>query len=71
MLEKSTATADKYYSPKDEDSGKYLKVRSSNSRGFYCLTCIEDLFSGVGMLDDDYTIFSSASQAFKLPRSLN
>jgi hypothetical protein len=70
-LEKSSATTEKYYSPKDEDSGKYLKVRSSNSRGFYCLTCIEDLFSGVGMLDDDYATFPTVSQASMVPPSLN
>jgi hypothetical protein len=61
-LEKAIATTDKYYSPKDEDSGKYLKVRSTNSRGFYCLMCLEDLFSGVGMLDDDYTSYTSMQQ---------
>jgi hypothetical protein len=62
-LEKPIATADKYHSPKDEDGGKYLKVRSMKSRGFYCLTCLEDLFSGVGMLDDDYTSRTSVQQA--------
>ena len=68
-LGKSNATTDKYYSPKDEDKGKYLKVRSTNSRGFYCLTCIEDLFSGVGMLDDDYTTPQSTQQASLTPDS--
>src|SRR3984885_10380232 len=61
-LEKPIATTDKYYPQKDEDSGKYLKVRSTNSRGFYCLVCLEDLFGGVGMLDDDYTSYTSMQQ---------
>lgn len=69
-LEKPSATTDRYYSSKDEDKGKYLKVRSTNSRGFYCLTCIEDLFSGVGMLDDDYTTSPSTRQASLMPDSL-
>jgi hypothetical protein len=69
-LGNSTATTDKYHSPKDEDGGKYLKVRSANSRGFYCLTCIEDLFEGVGMLDEDYTTSSSTLQASLVPQSL-
>jgi len=69
-LEKQIATTDKYYSPKDEDSGKYLKVKSVNSRGFYCLMCLEDLFSGVGMLDDDYTSGTSTQQASLKPTGL-
>ena len=69
-LEKPIATTDKYYSQKDEDSGKYLKVRSTNSRGFYCLMCLEDLFSGVGMLDDDYTSGTSMQQVSLKPAGL-